>query len=178
MARLTQLRPEPVKPILKGGATRPSRLVDLRAYPAVAQRQSVNARLLTGLCGHGESRPSFSAADAKILAQICRERFDAEHAVLRVPALSALADTGTAAAFQELAAAALSPLEHESVRAAALAAVVRVAPAVGVGLASQLEKAVSPVVRVAARKAINAVLTGAAPARKGRRKRGIPRPER
>jgi hypothetical protein len=135
--------------------------VNLAAYPAVAHRQSVNTRLLAGLCGHGATGTSFTADDASMLLKIAGERFDPEHALLRRRALTGLAQTRTVDALETLSRIALSPIDNESARAAALAAVAQAAASFGTGLAMLLRDDEAVLVRTRARKSVAAAVGGA-----------------
>jgi hypothetical protein len=178
MANIKQIPPEPVLPIVRGGRTRPSRLVNLSPYPAVAHRQSVNTRLLAGLCGQGGPTATFSAEDAAILLKIARERFSGEHALLRRRALAALAQTRSLDAIESLSAIALSPLEDESARAAALAAISQAVPSVGTGLGVLLRDDREPLVRTRARKSIAAAMEPVESRKRRRARRTAPARDR
>jgi hypothetical protein len=129
MANIKRIPPEPPQPEVPGGRRRASRRVDLDKYPAVARRQSINVRLMSGLCGHDtEPRAYFAAADAAMLAIIAGERFDAAHIALRRQALAALAETQTLESADQLAATALASIEDPSARAIALNALARASP--------------------------------------------------
>ena len=129
MANIKRIPPEPRQPEVPGGRTRASRLVSLDKYPAVARRQSINVRLMSGLCGHDtEPRAPFAAADAAVLAIIAGERFDAAHIALRRQALAALAEPRILESADQLAATAMANVEDPSARAIALNALRRASP--------------------------------------------------
>ena len=110
-AEIKRIAPEPAVPPMPGGRAGTSRLVDLAAHPAVARRQAVDERLLSGLCGHDTRGHgvTYTEADASTLAGIARERVGGEPVMLRRQAFAALAKARTLPAL----AADGSVLHHE-----------------------------------------------------------------
>jgi hypothetical protein len=140
MANIKRIPPEPPVPPVPGGRARASRFVDLAAHPAVAHRQAVNERLLSGLCGHDTRGHGiiYTEADALTLTGIARERVGGEQVLLRRQAFAALAKIRTLPALESLAAIALSPLEDPVARGRALSAFVSASPLLGRALAEVL----------------------------------------
>ena len=109
---------------LPGGLTRPSVEVDLSAFPAVRLRLDLNARLLDSTCPFGatdQERP-FTLDDLDLLLLVTAERFGGEGALLRRQAIVALGTLDSERATERLIALAVSPVEADAVRVAALGA--------------------------------------------------------
>jgi hypothetical protein len=175
VAQIKRIPPERPVPPVAGGSSRASRLVDLAAYPAVSQRQALNERLLTGLCGHDTHGhgTAFTEADAALLAGVARERFGGDQVLLRRQAFAALAQVRTLPAMESLAAVALSPLEDLAARGRALSAFVAASPLLGRALAEVLRgDAALPLATCAGK------IVGGAPVKARKRLRRAPAKDR
>lgn len=175
MANIKRIPAEPPVPPVPGGRARASRLVDLAAYPAVARRQAINERLLSGLCGHDTRGHgvSYTEADTLSLTGIARERVGGEQVLLRRQAFAALAKARTLPALESLAAIALSPLEDPVARGRALSAFVSASPLLGRALAEVLRTDSDQPVATCAHKIVAAPTALQRP-----RKRRVPTQER
>ncbi len=118
------LPPEPARPEVPGGPTRPSLVVDVAAFPAVARRLDLNARLLEQTCPFGspEGQLPFTGDDLDLLLLTTQERIGGEAALLRHQAVVALGSLGTDEAVRRLMELAVTPLEPDNIRISALAA--------------------------------------------------------
>jgi hypothetical protein len=102
--------------------SRESVLIDLAAWPSIAQRISLEQRLLAHSCPHsGEpERELINETDEGLLILISHERFGGEHALLRTQAVTALTRLGSPTARKRLNELAFDPGEHDQIRVAAL----------------------------------------------------------
>lgn len=124
MADLNFLPSEPVRPPLTGGQSRPTLLVDLDRFKNVSRRLELNERLLERTCPFDQrgDRLPFTTEDLDLLQLVVAERFGAEAALLRHQAVVALGVVDDQRAVETLFELAISPVEHDSVRIAALTA--------------------------------------------------------
>jgi hypothetical protein len=148
---MTTLPPPPPSRDEPRDRVRPSRTVDLAAYPVVQARRALDRRL-DQFCGLAEDEvPAVRPADLDLLQRITRERFDDtdERRESAVDALGVLAARGSPEAVARLVALAVNPLEDEGVRLGAIARLPQVAwrP-----LRARLTTDPSPVVRDYARR--------------------------
>jgi hypothetical protein len=123
MADLNFIPRESATPqIVAGIAPRESVLVDLAAWPSIAQRISLEERLLAHTCPYsGEPELELvSREDERLLLLISHERFGGEHALLRSQAITALGRLDSPAARERLNELAFDPGEHDQIRVAAL----------------------------------------------------------
>ena len=138
MANPRKLPPEPRKPRLAGGSTRPSKLVSRAGLPAIARREALNEILLSSTCPFdAPKRKPLRPDDIGLLRQIAHERFGGEHALLRRESVTALGTMRDVAAIDALTSLALSPLEHGAIRGAASEALSKATPALTQLLASR-----------------------------------------
>ena len=148
MANRKLLPPEPPAPKVPGGPTRPSRRVRVSQYPAVAQRQALNARLLSATCAFSPTPDNpLRTKDIELLGRLIGERFSGEHALLRAQAVRELGRVPSLQSIERLVGLALSPLEHEGLRAAAAAALASAAPRMAEAVLPSLDREQSRLVR-------------------------------
>jgi HEAT repeat protein len=130
MADITYVPAERFRPDPSGGRTRRWVEADLTDLPAVAQRKALDERLLAGTCAiTHQASASFTREDLGHLLLATAERFGGESALLRRQAVLALGEADSQEAVLRLSDLAVSPLEHDSVRVAALTALGRRRPA-------------------------------------------------
>ena len=124
---------------------RESVLVDLAAWPSIAQRILLEERLLAHTCPYsGEtSHELVTEKDERLLLLISHERFGGENALLRSQAVKALARLGSTLARERLNELAFDLGEHEHIRVAALTGL----DLKDERLIGQLAEDISPVVR-------------------------------
>ncbi len=120
MANIERLPTEPPARQVPGGSTRPSVLVDLGAYPAIARRRDLNERLLDNLCAFDDGGLRVDEDDLELLLLAAGHRFGGESALLRRQAVIALGGIDRDEAREHLIGLALRVVEHDSVRIAAL----------------------------------------------------------
>lgn len=101
---------------------RPSVLVDLGAYPAIAHRRDLNERLLDNLCAFDDGGQRVDEDDLELLLLAAGHRFGGESAMLRRQAVIALGGIDRDEAREHLIDLAVRVVEHDSVRIAALGA--------------------------------------------------------
>ena len=138
----------------------------------VSMRTGVDWEFWDGPVGAGTlvESGSFSLGGASTIAAH-DTRFDSEHTLLRHRALGTLAQIRSLDAMEDLSELALSPIEDESARAAALVAVERATPSVGTGMSLLLRDDKAHVVQTRARKFLALELgIGGVERRGGRRK--------
>jgi hypothetical protein len=131
---------------LHGGRTRPSVELDLSDYPAVKLRNDLNARLLDTTCPFGTQQPErqFTLDDLDLLVLVTAERFGGEGALLRRQAVVALGTLDSDRAIERLVELAISPVETDAVRVAAVGAL---RPGAVESLREQLDEDPSETVR-------------------------------
>jgi hypothetical protein len=139
VANRKRIPPEPPRPVIRGGATRPSLRVSLKGQRKVARRRLLNSRLLAATCAFGPAPVGpLTASDLELLRRVSSERFSSEQLLLRMQAIRELARAESLTGVDHLVALATSPVEGEQVRAASLAALMsaspRIAQAVVAGL--------------------------------------------
>lgn len=175
MANRKFIPPEPPPPKVPGGATRPSQRVRLTQYPAVAQRQALNARLLSATCAFSPTPDNpVRMKDVELLGRLIGERFSGEHALLRAQAVRELGRVQSLASVEHLIGLAMSPLEHQGLRAAATAALVSAAPRIGQAVVASLDREQSALVRETALQLLTAMAGARPPTARARRKRRTP----
>jgi hypothetical protein len=177
MANRKLLPPEPRPPKIPGGRTRPSQRVRVTRYPAVAQRQALNARLLSATCAFSAiAHDPLRAKDTELLGRLLGERFSGEHALLRTQAVRELGRVQSLESIEHLAGIAMSPLEHDGLRAAAMAALASAAPRIARAVLASLDREQSRLVRQTAMELLTET-GGVRPQKSGtraRRKRRTP----
>jgi hypothetical protein len=121
------LPPEPARPEVPGGPTRPSLVIDVAEFPTVARRMDLNTRLLDRTCPFDspEGQLPFTGDDLDLLLLAVQERFGGEAALLRHQAVVALGEVDSDEAVRRLMELAVTPLENDNIRISALAALQR-----------------------------------------------------
>jgi hypothetical protein len=150
MADQRFLPAESVRPVPRGGAVRPSVVADIGDLSAVVRRRDLDARLLDGTCGFagGQEPGRWTVEDLDLLLLVSVERFGGESALLRRQSVLALGDLDDDRALRRLRDLALCPVDHDTVRVAAL----RALGDRGREIAETLVDDVSPAVAAAARR--------------------------
>jgi hypothetical protein len=169
MANRKRIPPEPLRPAVPGGATRPSLRVNLARYETVARRRTLNARLLAATCAFTPA-PSgaLNVRDVELLQKVAAERFSPEQALVRIQAIRELGRARSLQGVNQLVGLAMSPVEGEHVRAASSASLMSASPEVARVVLAGLRSDVSRLVQQTASQ-----LTGARPGASG-----APSPER
>jgi hypothetical protein len=141
MANRKRIPPEPPRPTIPGGATRPSLRVSLSGHRAIARRRALNTRLLSATCAFGKPSTSpLTALDVELLQRITAERFSGEQAALRMQAVRELGRAESIPGVAQLASLATSPADGEQVRAAAAAALKQASPQIARAVLSGLAR--------------------------------------
>jgi HEAT repeat protein len=107
--------------VIKGGAKRASRKIDLEKFPAIRHRQKVAAMLMNNTCGNEPSRASkFTQEDLPILIQIAQEGGPYTNPLLRKQAIRSLRQFRAMEVTELLVKLCSSTIEHDSIRGQAL----------------------------------------------------------
>lgn len=163
MANEALLPPEPPAVEIPGGSSRPD-LLAFEVDERVRHRIDLEDRLMSATCGMGAQGRRWDTGDLEILQIMVRERLDPGLAPVRRQAVAALGDLvkhGEAGddAVRHLRELAVSVLEHEAFRIAALSGLPE---ELGRQLAGQLVQDPSPLVQEWARRVL-----GEEPERRG-----------
>lgn len=126
MADATFMPPEPPLPEVRGGRYRPSQLVQIDRFPEVRRRLDLNQLLLERTCPFDSPQEAPRFDDVlDLLLRTVGERFGAETALLRYQAVVALGTVDADEAVQRLTELAITPVENDAIRIAALVALPR-----------------------------------------------------
>lgn len=152
MADINFIPRESVRPSAAAVARRESVLIDARTWPNVAQRISLEERLLADTCPFGaeQRRELITEEDLRLLLLISHERFGGEYALLRSQAVRALGRLKSQEARERLRELAFDLGEHDQIRVAALSGL----ELKDERLLRELAEDTSPVVRVFASRLI------------------------
>jgi hypothetical protein len=123
MADINYIPRESARPTPAAGfGPRESVLIDASVWPNVAQRISLEERLLAHTCPFGAEhrRERITEEDLRLLLLISHERFGGEHALLRSQAVRALGRLKSQEARERLRELAFDLAEHDQIRVAAL----------------------------------------------------------
>ena len=129
MARRQRIPPEPPRPVIPGGATRPSQRVSLARHRMVAQRKALNTRLLAATCAFSPApNGPLNSRDLELLRRVTSERFSPEQTLVRMQAVRELGRAKSLQGVDHLVELATSRVEGEHIRAASSASLMSASP--------------------------------------------------